>query len=103
MNKTLKTLPQLGNQLFLTDGGLETTLIFEDGFELPYFAAFHLLRDPKGRERSPAITSAISQSPKRMTWASFSKAQPGAPIPIGVRSWVTPGPNSPRRIASPST
>ena len=50
MNKTLKTLPQLGNQLFLTDGGLETSLIFLDGLELPYFAAFHLLRDQKGRE-----------------------------------------------------
>ncbi len=43
-------LPQLDNQLFLTDGGLETTLIFLDGFELPYFAAFHLLRDPEGRD-----------------------------------------------------
>ena len=50
MCKTPKTLPQLGNQLFLTDGGLETSLIFLDGFDLPYFAAFHLLRDPKGRQ-----------------------------------------------------
>jgi S-methylmethionine-dependent homocysteine/selenocysteine methylase len=29
-------------RLFLTDGGIETTLIFNDGFELPDFAAFHL-------------------------------------------------------------
>jgi S-methylmethionine-dependent homocysteine/selenocysteine methylase len=50
MSKTLKILPQLGNQLFLTDGGLETSLIFLEGFELPHFAAFHLLRDRKGRE-----------------------------------------------------
>jgi S-methylmethionine-dependent homocysteine/selenocysteine methylase len=33
----------------MTDGGLETTLIFHDGLELPHFAAFTLLRDPAGR------------------------------------------------------
>lgn len=50
MSRNRKSLPQLGNTLFLTDGGIETTLIFHDGFELPYFAAFHLLKDAKGRE-----------------------------------------------------
>jgi S-methylmethionine-dependent homocysteine/selenocysteine methylase len=43
-------LPQRGGALFLTDGGIETTLIFQDGLDLPHFAAFHLLRDAKGRE-----------------------------------------------------
>jgi homocysteine S-methyltransferase len=43
-------LPQLEGGLFLTDGGIETTLIFQDGFELPHFAAFLLLRDPEGRQ-----------------------------------------------------
>ena len=43
-------LPQGSGALFLTDGGIETTLIFQDGFDLPHFAAFPLLRDPKGRE-----------------------------------------------------
>jgi len=42
-------LPQLGDDLFLTDGGLETTLIFREGLELPHFAAFHLLKTPGGR------------------------------------------------------
>jgi len=42
-------LPQRDGTLFLTDGGIETTLIFEDGFDLPHFAAFDLLRDAKGR------------------------------------------------------
>ncbi len=36
--------------LVLTDGGIETMLIFDDGQELPHFAAFHLLRDAAGRE-----------------------------------------------------
>jgi S-methylmethionine-dependent homocysteine/selenocysteine methylase len=41
-------LPQLGGNVFLTDGGLETTLVFLEGLELPYFAAFHLLKDTAG-------------------------------------------------------
>lgn len=45
-NKT--TLPHESENLFLTDGGLETTLVFLEGFELPYFAAFDLLKDKKG-------------------------------------------------------
>jgi len=37
------------DQMYLTDGGLETTLIFHEGVELPHFAAFELLRYPEGR------------------------------------------------------
>jgi len=43
-------LPQLTGDLFLTDGGIETTLMFHDGLDLPYFAAFDLLRREEGRE-----------------------------------------------------
>jgi S-methylmethionine-dependent homocysteine/selenocysteine methylase len=42
-------LPQLDGGLFLTDGGLETTLIFHEGFDLPCFAAFVLLDSERGR------------------------------------------------------
>ena len=35
--------------LTLTDGGIETVLLFHDGFDLPCFAAFPLLEDPDGR------------------------------------------------------
>lgn len=35
---------------YLTDGGLETTLVFLEGYDLPAFAAFPLLDDPKGRK-----------------------------------------------------
>jgi len=41
-------LPQLKGDLFLTDGGIETTLIFLEGLELPDFAAFDLLKRPEG-------------------------------------------------------
>jgi homocysteine S-methyltransferase len=43
-------LPQLGDELFLTDGGLETTLIFHRGIDLPEFSAFDLLKDEEGIE-----------------------------------------------------
>jgi S-methylmethionine-dependent homocysteine/selenocysteine methylase len=49
MSKYRHQLPQLGDGLFLTDGGIETSLIFRDGLELPHFAAFHLLRESRGR------------------------------------------------------
>lgn len=42
-------LPQLDGDLFLSDGGLETTLIFHEGLTLPCFAAFTLLETEEGR------------------------------------------------------
>jgi homocysteine S-methyltransferase len=42
-------LPQLGDGLLLTDGGLETWLISDGGQELVDFAAFPLLRTVAGR------------------------------------------------------
>ncbi len=41
-------LPQLGDELFLTDGGLETTLVFHERIDLPCFAAFQLLKTESG-------------------------------------------------------
>jgi S-methylmethionine-dependent homocysteine/selenocysteine methylase len=48
MSAPRKRLPQLDGGLFLTDGGIETDLIFNDGMELPHFAAFDLLKTEKG-------------------------------------------------------
>jgi S-methylmethionine-dependent homocysteine/selenocysteine methylase len=48
MTKYRNQLPQLSGRMFLTDGGLETTLIFHEGLELPDFAAFDLLKDATG-------------------------------------------------------
>jgi homocysteine S-methyltransferase len=42
------TLPTEAGRLFVTDGGMETTLIFRDGLELPEFASFVLLDDAAG-------------------------------------------------------
>ena len=50
MSKYRESLPQLSDKLFLTDGGLETTLIFHGGIDLPYFAAFDLMRTIEGEQ-----------------------------------------------------
>lgn len=49
MAKYRADLPQLKGGVFLTDGGIETTLIFHEGIDLPYFAAFDLLKDQQGQ------------------------------------------------------
>ncbi len=48
MAKYRSALPQLDGDFFMTDGGLETTLIFLEGQDLPEFAAFLLLKTPEG-------------------------------------------------------
>ncbi len=51
MAKYRDHLPQLSGDVFLADGGLETTLIFLEGVDLPEFAAFVLLADEASQER----------------------------------------------------
>lgn len=50
MAKYRNKLPQLSERIFLTDGGIETTLIFHENLELPDFAAFYLLKNSEGAE-----------------------------------------------------
>ncbi|MCH9809406.1 MAG: homocysteine S-methyltransferase family protein [Alphaproteobacteria bacterium] len=47
MSKYRTDLPQL-NRLFLTDGGMETDLIFNQGIDLPCFSAIDLMKRPGG-------------------------------------------------------
>ncbi len=65
MSKYRASLPQLSNKMFLTDGGIETTLIFLKGFALPHFASFPLLRDDKGREALRDYYCAYAEIAKR--------------------------------------
>ena len=44
-------LPLNSGQIFLTDSGMETTLIFHDGLDLPCFASFTLLQSQDGTAR----------------------------------------------------
>lgn len=50
MSKYRDQLPQLSAKPFITDGGLETTLIFEHGYDLPEFAAFDVFKESNGYE-----------------------------------------------------
>jgi homocysteine S-methyltransferase len=49
MAKYRHELPQADGGLFLSDGGMETALIFLQGLDLPQFAAFVLLDNETGR------------------------------------------------------
>jgi len=49
MTKYRNNLPQISDEIFLTDGGLETTLVFHNGIDLPEFSAFVLMKDSEGR------------------------------------------------------
>ena len=73
MAKYRQNLPQLGDAVFLTDSGLETTLVYLDGIELPFFAAFDLLRTRGGRARLRAYYDLHA----RMA------ARAGAPFDVG--------------------
>jgi S-methylmethionine-dependent homocysteine/selenocysteine methylase len=50
MTDLRRQLPHLSDAYFVTDGGIETTMIFHEGLDLPDFAAFVLLRTEEGRE-----------------------------------------------------
>ena len=50
MKSQQTVLPHQQDHVFLTDGGLETTLIFHEGIDLPYFAAFDLVNSKQGRD-----------------------------------------------------
>lgn len=49
MARYRQNLPQLGGDIFLTDAGLETDLIFNHGIEIREFAAHTLLHEVAGR------------------------------------------------------
>ncbi|MEQ8286867.1 homocysteine S-methyltransferase family protein [Thalassospira sp.] len=51
MNIVNPNLPPHGRTKFITDGGLETTLIFHDGIDIPHFASFDLLKTKDGYDR----------------------------------------------------
>ena len=50
MTQVQKPAAAAFGELFISDGGIETTLIYLEGENLPYFAAFVLLEDAKGWE-----------------------------------------------------
>ena len=79
-------LPQSRGALFLSDGGLETTLVFERGIQLPHFAAFPLLADERGRQLlveyyKPYLTLAARTPGAGFSWVFPSSSWSLAPYP----------------------
>jgi len=58
-------LPQLADRVLVTDGGLETTSMFLDGFDLPHFAAFPLLDTVEGRAALRRYYDAYGEAARR--------------------------------------
>lgn len=48
-SKSRHLLADIGDQIFLTDGGMETVMVFHEGIDLPQFASFTLLGSEEGR------------------------------------------------------
>ena len=75
----MATLPQLtGDAVYLTDGGLETTLVFLEGLDLPDFAAFPLLESTKGRAALDRYYPPYLDLAERSASASSWTPPPGA-------------------------
>ena len=70
-------------RLLVTDGGLETTLIFQDGLDLPHFAAFPLL-DSEARPRAlRRYYDAYGAAAATAVPVPLSTPRPFASVPIG--------------------
>ena len=75
---------------FLLDGGLETTLVFIDGIDLPCFASYPLLAETSGRARLRDYYRQYGRHRQRTPMpASFLKASAGAPMPTGAPNSAT--------------
>jgi len=81
MTRYRNSLPQLTDKKFLTDGGMETTLVFHDGIDLPYFAAFDQLKTVPGTDRirdyyrryaAIATTNKVGFVLESVTWRASS-------------------------------
>jgi len=83
MAKYRNQLPQLSSSIFMTDGGLETDLIFNKGIDLPEFAAFDLLKSSEGKLTLKNYYKDYLVSLKRIARDLSLKLLPIEPIQIG--------------------
>lgn len=83
MAKHRTNLPQLaGNQVFLTDGGMETDLMFHHGLDLPLFASITLFKDADDHPVfadyfTPYLETARAQGRGLIMEAATWRASPG--------------------------
>ena len=95
-------LPQLDGTVFLSEGGLETDLIFRHGIDLPDFASFPLLDTKEGTAILREYYESFVEVARRETApGSCSRHRPGARAPTGVSDSATPPPGSTASIGWP--
>jgi len=99
MSKYRRRLPQLCGRPFLTDGGLETTLIFQDGIDLPFFASFDLLKTERGATVIRDYYERYIAIAKRSRTGFVLEGATWRASPIGARSSAIRARNWPRPIA----
>jgi hypothetical protein len=75
MSEYRDDLPQLASNLYLTDAGIETDLIFNRGIEIREFAAHTVSPDEKGREVLANYRCACSISACRNGKSSHSESR----------------------------
>ena len=76
-------LPLPGDAVVLTDGGIETSLIYDQGIDLPDFAAFTLLDDEDGRRALDRYFDDYLSVAVREVSASSSRRRRGGRRPTG--------------------
>ena len=93
MAKYQNALPQMSGSLFVTDGGLETTLIFHEGIALPRFAAFVLMQDESGTRALERYFQDYRAMAQRYGGELIMESQPSARTGIEGESSASPRPN----------
>ena len=91
-------LPQLSDEVFLTDSGLETDLIFHGGCDLPEFAAFVLVDDTRGTAALDAYFRRHADIAAQHGCGGSLRHRPGGPAGTGAR-----GSDTRRRSCAAST
>jgi homocysteine S-methyltransferase len=90
-------LPPCDGLPFLTDGGIETTLIFEYGLDLPCFASFALLATPDGQAALRRYFQTYVDLARRLglglvlespTWRASPAWAEALGFPLGRLDWI---------------
>jgi S-methylmethionine-dependent homocysteine/selenocysteine methylase len=90
-------LPQLGDDFFLTDGGIETTLIFLERLDLPDFAVFDLLKRTDGEAALRRYFRAYAALAERFGTGLILESPTWRARPTGGRDSATARARSPKR------
>ena len=88
------------SEQFVTDGGLETDLIYNRGFDLPDFAAFPLLEGERGRQVVEEYYDGVRRHRGAAAWGCGWSRRPGGRAPTGAAgSGTTPTRSRPSTAA----